>query len=98
MVLQRMNDFEIICLRPLIARLDLGNRRRDEAEMIQCLRLRAFIGLGARRCAAMEREIIASRSKVGIVGIGLPYHLQAEYVAIEFARPIDVGDAQSQMS
>ena len=55
-------------------------------------------GAGISRRAAMEREIVASGTEIGVVRIGLPHEAHAEDARIKLRCAIDVGNAQSQMA
>src|SRR5260370_31746729 len=66
MVPQRMRNLDPVVLRPFVGRLDLRDRRDDEAKMVERLRGRIT------RFTAMEREAVASLTHIDSVGIGLP--------------------------
>lgn len=50
------------------------------------------------RFTAMEREAVASRTHVDVVGIRLPGDFHTERTRIEFFRAFDVGHANGKMS
>lgn len=54
MMLERMRDIEVFCLRPCPSRLDLGDGGYDKSEMIEHLRFSVAMS------AAMKREVVAS--------------------------------------
>ena len=68
-----------------------GDRRHDETEMVEALRVAAVI-------TAMQREIVASRAQVRVVRVGLPDKLHSEHANVEIFRALDVGNLERQMA
>src|SRR5258708_32769954 len=89
---QRISNFDAVVLRPFVGRLALRERRDDEAKMVERLRGRI------PRFTAMEREAVASRTHIDVVGIGLPGDFHTERARVEFFRTFDVGHANREMS
>src|ERR1700732_2208892 len=92
MVPQWMGNLDPGVLHPFVRRLDLRDRRDDEAKVVERLRGRIT------RFTAMEREAVASRTHVDVVGIGLPGDSHPERARVEFFRAFDVSHANRKMS
>src|ERR1700692_1311245 len=92
MVAQRMNYIQSLGLCPSPSRLQVGDARHDEAQMVERTRVRIA------RCTAMEREIVASRAQVGVVRVRLPYQAHPEHSRVELGRACDVGDPEREMA
>src|SRR5260370_21186475 len=89
---QRISNVDAVVLRQFVGRLDLRDRRDDEAKMVERLRGRIT------RFTAMEREAVASRTHIDVVGIGLPGDFHTEHARVEFFRAFDVRHANCEMS
>ena len=59
--------------------------------MVQALRV-------AGHLAAMQREVVASRAEVRVVGVGLPDDLHPEHADVEILGALDVGNLERQMT
>ena len=46
----------------------------------------------------MQREIVASRAQVRVVGVGLPDKLHPEHANVEILGALDVGNLERQMT
>src|SRR5882724_9719345 len=92
MAAQRMNYIQALGLGPSPSRFDLCDARHDEPEMVE----RA--GAGVSRRAAMKRQIVASRTQVGVVRIRLPYQAHPEHARVKLRRTRDVVDTQCEMA
>src|SRR5271154_4483920 len=91
MMLELVHYLNASAPRPRISFLDIGDRRHDEPEMVEPLRVAAVV-------AAMQREVVASRTEVRVVGVGLPHELHPEHARVEIFRALDVRNLQRQMT
>ena len=48
--------------------------------------------------AAMQRQVIAARTQIGVLGIWLPDNLHAEHLLVKSAGSLDIVNRQRQMA
>src|SRR5437899_299225 len=94
MMFEWMHDVDpvVALLRVTPCRFDLGDRWNDEAEMVERL------GIARADAPSMKRQIVASRRKVRVVRVGLPYEFHPEHSPIEFARTLHIGNTEREMA
>src|SRR5215469_14066952 len=91
MMAQGMDYRDAVLLSPGKTALDLCDRRNNEPQVIQ--RLRGPVASVTK----MQREIVASRGKVGVVSIRLPDHAHPENLEIKFLGALHVGDRECEV-
>src|SRR5438270_9201463 len=94
MLFQWMHHFDVIValLSVVPPRFQFGNRWNDKAEMVERLCIaRADV-------PSMKRKVVASRRKVRVVHVGLPYELHSKHAPVEFACALDVGNSERKMA
>src|SRR5271166_4864845 len=92
MVLQRMRNIEMLALGPRPRSLDIRDARRDEAEMIERLRLGSATG------ASVKCEVVASRGEIRVFRVRLPYDAHPEDARVEGHRAVHIGDLEREVS
>src|SRR5579862_7793058 len=91
MVLELVHDLDADALGPRISRLDVGDRRHDKPKMVEPLCVIAIV-------TAMQRDVVASRAQIRVVGVRLPDKLHPEHADIEILSALDVGNLERQMT
>ena len=92
MLAQWMNYVQPLRLGPSPSRFQIGNTRYEEAKMVE----RAGARVTGR--PAMKREIVASRTQVGVVGIWLPYQVHPEHPRVKLGRASNIIHPQRKMA